>query len=489
MQKCRRNGAQTVTITTKRHATRRGEENMADCEATNEDFKHLDDGLPADIARLKAAGELERAVALIEAELDAGTRPEFAACLRAERARMLRTPLDFCVTRTRALAQVREECPEFSEADLDRLIDAGRVDWRLVEGEQRFLPSFLDALRKYPEEVPGLACPAPSRADRLGVIAEMRENGAAERRIRLRASIAAGTDVQVGPETRVRCWLPVPAACPQICDARVIDATPDAQIAEADARQRTAYWDVRGRREFFVDYEYTVRAPYVDLWAERLVPAPTDERFAPAPAPTVADVSERRPHIAFTPYLRGLASRIFEGFAASDQLGRARAAYDWVTNNVDYRFQPAYLLLDGIADGCAKSLRGDCGVFAITFITLCRLGGVPARWQSGLYAAPGDVGPHDWAMFHVDGLGWLWADCSFGSGARREGDEGRRRFYFGNLDPWRMVANSEFMAPLAPACDVLRNDPFDNQVGEMIVGERGLTSHDFTWKIELASMR
>lgn len=86
---------QTVTITTKRQATRRGEENMADCEATNEDFKHLDDGLPADIARLKAAGQLGRAVALIEAELDAGTRPELAACLRAERARMLRTPLDF----------------------------------------------------------------------------------------------------------------------------------------------------------------------------------------------------------------------------------------------------------------------------------------------------------------------------------------------------------------------------------------------------------
>ena len=54
MQKRRRNGAQTVTITTKRQATRRGEENMADCEATNEDFRHLDDGLPADIARLKA---------------------------------------------------------------------------------------------------------------------------------------------------------------------------------------------------------------------------------------------------------------------------------------------------------------------------------------------------------------------------------------------------------------------------------------------------
>lgn len=462
---------------------------MASYEATNDDFRHLDDGLPADIARLKAAGELTRAVHLIECELDAGTRPELAPCLRAERARMLRTPLDFSVTRERAVAQVREEWPEFGEADLDALVDRGRVDWRLVEGEQRFLPSFLDALRKYPEEMPGMACPAPDRTEQLAVIAEMRERGAAERHIHLCASIAAGEEVSVDASTRVRCWLPVPAACPQACDIRLLDATPGAQVAPADASQRTAYWDVRGQREFFVDYEYVVRAPYVDLWAEVPTPAAADARFAAAAAPAVADVSEDRPHICFTPYLRELADRLFAGTAANDQLGRARAAYDWVTNNVDYRFQPAYLLLDGIADGCAKSLRGDCGVFALTFITLCRLGGVPARWQSGLYVAPGNVGPHDWAMFYVEGLGWLWADCSFGSSARREGDEDRRRFYFGNLGPWRMVANSEFMAPLTPVCEVLRNDPFDNQVGEMVVDERGLTSHDFTWKTELLSMR
>ncbi len=462
---------------------------MASYEATNDDFRHLDDGLPADIARLKASGELARAVRLIECELDAGTRPELAPCLRAERARMLRTPLDFSVTRERAVAQVREEWPEFGEDDLDRLVDHGRVDWRLVEGEQRFLPSFLDALRKYPEEMPGMACPAPDRAEQLAVIAEMRERGAAERRVRVRAGIAAGDDVRVGPETGVRCWLPLPASCPQVCDVRLMGATPGARVAPADAPQRTAYWDARGQREFFVDYEYTIRAPYVDLWCENPVLADVDGRFGEAPAPAVADVSEQRPHICFAPYLRELAERLFSGIAADDQLGRARAAYDWVTNNVDYRFQPAYLLLDGIADSCAKSLRGDCGVFALTFITLCRLGGVPARWQSGLYVAPGDVGPHDWAMFYVEDLGWLWADCSFGSSARREGDEDRRRFYFGNLGPWRMVANSEFMAPLTPACEVLRNDPFDNQVGEMVVDGRGLTSHDFTWKTELLSIR
>ena len=461
---------------------------MASYEATNEDFCHLDDGLPAEILRLRDAGDLTRAVRLIEAELDAGTRPELAACMRAERARMLRVPLDYCVTRERAIGQIREEWPDFGEADLDRLVDHGRIDWRFVDGEQRFLDSFVDSLRKYPEEATGLDCPAQDRTAQLAVIDEMRDAGSAERRVRIRASIAATDDVAIDADTRVRCWLPLPAACPQICDVRLLDSTPGAVVAAADAPQRTAWWDVRARREFFVDYEYTIRAPYVDLWVERPTPAPADERFAAAPSPCAADLAELRPHVTFTPYLRELAERVFAGIPADDLLARARAAYDYVTNNVDYRFQPAYLLLDPIADGCAKSLRGDCGVLALTFITLCRLGGVPARWQSGLYASPEDAGPHDWAMFYAGDLGWLWADCSFGSAARRDGDEARRRFYFGNLGPWRMVANSAFMAPLEPACEVLRNDPFDNQVGEMVVGRRGLTTHELVCEQCVVSM-
>lgn len=459
---------------------------MGEFDATNEDIRHLDDGLPAEIARLKDAGELAHAVRLIEDELAAGARPELAACLRAERARMLRAPRDFCVTREQALAQIRAEWPDFGEGDLDALIDRGRIDWRLVEGEQRFLASFLDALRKYPEEVPGLSCPAPDRTEQLATIDEMRERGHAARRVRIRASIEAGEGVEIGADTPVRCWLPLPAACPQQADMRVVDATPGGIAAAEDAPQRTMYWEREGTRGFYVEYEYTICAPYADLWAD--APAAPAPRVGMAPAPCLADLREDRPHVAFTPYLRALADRIFAGLAEGDALGRARAAYDYVTKNVDYRFQPAYALLDGIADNCAKSLRGDCGVFALTFITLCRLGGVPARWQSGLYAAPDHVGPHDWAMFYVGGLGWLWADCSFGSAARRDGDEARRRFYFGNLGPWRMVANAQFEGNLAPACDVLRNDPFDNQVGEMVVGGHGLTSHDFAWKVELVSM-
>ena len=49
----------------------------------------------------------------------------------------------------------------------------------------------------------------------------------------------------------------------------------------------------------------------------------------------------------------------------------------------------------------ARNRRGDCGIMALTFITLCRLVGIPARWQSGLSVSPTGVGCHDWAMFYI----------------------------------------------------------------------------------------
>ena len=161
-----------------------------------------------------------------------------------------------------------------------------------------------------------------------------------------------------------------------------------------------------------------------------------------------------------------------------------------MTANVDYRFQPAYVLLDNIADACAKELRGDCGVMALLFITLCRIVGIPARWQSGLAVEPwGGPGCHDWCMFYIAPYGWLYADPSYGSAARRQGEPWRQKHYFGNLDPWRMVANSVFQAPLTPPDPCWRHDPYDNQLGEMTVADVGLTSDQMERSVELVEFK
>ena len=168
------------------------------------------------------------------------------------------------------------------------------------------------------------------------------------------------------------------------------------------------WWKTNGVGEFSVTYRYLFRAEYTAPMSLSLEPAQPD-----------FDLEEQPPHIVFTPYLRALAARLTEGCANPAE--KAKAIYDYVTGQVDYRYQPAYLQLDCIADQCAKTLRGDCGVFALLFITLCRIAGIPARWQSGLAVRPGRVGPHDWAMFYLAPHGWLWADCSFCSSARRSG--------------------------------------------------------------------
>ena len=127
-------------------------------------------------------------------------------------------------------------------------------------------------------------------------------------------------------------------------------------------------------------------------------------------------------------------------------------------------------------------------VQALLFITLCRCAGIPARWQSGLYVAPDSVGSHDWAEFYTPQTGWLNADVSFGSSARGMGEEWRRRHYFGNLDPWRMVANNRFQAEFEPSFDGMREDPYDNQMGEASVDGRGCRQREMLRTVELIEM-
>ena len=426
----------------------------------NLDFAHLNDTLPGDLPRRVAMGDIEGALRLIDAALAENVQPELAPRLRVERLRLSRLEADYPLSREEALAQVRAEWPEFTEEQLDELTDAGRIDWRCVRGERRFHDRFLSSLRLYPAQAPGLKREDGSReeARQLEMLRRMREEGSVTARITLRASIRPAEGVEAG---RFQAWLPIPAACPQQSEIEILDAAPGGVCAPEDAPQRTIWWPESGRREFFVTYRYLHRAVCTDPLA--IVP----DREQPA-----FDLEEQQPHLVFTPYLRELTARVTADCAGPVE--KAKAIYDYVTGYVDYRYQPAYVLLDSIADRCAARLRGDCGVMALLFIAMCRIAGIPARWQSGLSVQPGHVGCHDWAMFYIAPHGWLWADCSFGSAARRKGLEEARRHYFGNLDPWRMVANSAFFAPLTPPDPEWRSDPFDNQSGELIAGGVGL---------------
>ena len=94
---------------------------------------------------------------------------------------------------------------------------------------------------------------------------------------------------------------------------------------------------------------------------------------------------------------------------------------------------------------------------------------------------------HDWARFYVAPYGWLYCDASFGGSAWRAGSRERWNFYFGNLEPFRMVANRDLQQDFDPPKKFLRADPYDSQLGEVEYEDEGLTLHDFTTQLTVLS--
>ena len=319
--------------------------------------------------------------------------------------------------------------------------------------------------------------PAPAalaRERRHRIHDQMEREGQASARITLKTSVGmsdeafaaalAKAKAEGRESVHVRAWLSIPAECLAQSEIELQSFTEQpGRIADANAPQRTVCWeaDLTENRRFGVQYRYKTTAVYAD---------PLD--FVPAPEQPTFDTEEQAPHIVFTPYLRALAAQLTEGI--TDPAEKAKRIYDYVTLNVRYHYQPAYFVQDCLPDRCARDRRGDCGIMALTFITLCRLVGIPARWQSGLSVSPTGVGCHDWAMFYIAPKGWMYADCSFGASMARQGEEELRRHYFGSLDTGRMVANRAFEAPFDPPMYGFRSDPYDNQSGECEVDGVGL---------------
>lgn len=451
----------------------------------NDTFRYLNMGLPENILRLKLHGDLEEAAALIDRRLSGNLLPdEMRCCLEAQREMMSRMPDDYPYTKEEALELLREHIPDFTEEEFEERVDAGKIGFIYLNGERRFFNRFFSSMcksepafaRRAGMNLPGVesaqkGSAGEARLDRSARI--MREKGKISNRIRIHAGLRIKDEV-FEPGMSVRVHLPIPAACEQQRGIVIEKIFPEGgKVSPADAPQRTVCWEMTLSEnvEFYVEYSYVHTARYhnvVQMREEGLWKMCRQPDFF---------TQEEAPHIVFTPYIRSLAKSLTEGI--EDPLEKAGRIYDYITINMKYSFMPAYFVMENIVENCAKNMTGDCGVFALLFITLCRCAGIPACWQSGLAAEPDFCGAHDWARFYVEPYGWLYADPSYGTGAVRLENEERRRFYFGNLDAYRMVANNAFQAPFTIEKEHWRADPYDNQVGEIETADRGLRYSEY----------
>ena len=441
----------------------------------NEQFKYLNIGLPDRILREKIYGNFDAATEMIDVLLDSGKGTEgFRACLRVQKEIIARLPEDYPYTFDEAVELVQSHIPDFTAEELRGLEKEGRVDWIYIDGVPHYFSAFFANMCETDDSYAARAGKIKRGGDngnfdyRHEILKKLKENGELVNRIKIRASVRIH-DNEFKAGEKVLVHLPIPAACEEQSDIRIEAMFPEnGVIDDENVEQRTVSWKetMTENHEFSVEYSYTYRLTYNDVWnaaADKEQPA--------------FFTDEKAPHIVFTPYIRDLAAALTEG--AEDNLEKAKRFYKFVTENVNYSFSREYFGLESIAESCARNLVGDCGIQTLLFITLCRCAGIPARWESGFAAGPDRCGSHDWAKIYVAPLGWFHVDCSRGGSAFRQGDELLHKFYFGNIAGDAMVANREFQGDFKVVKSHWRADPYDNQVGEIETESRGLRYSQF----------
>lgn len=448
-----------------------------------EKMKYLVIDLPEDIQKAKGYGDYQRCMRLIEKYLsDAFTTNDMKERLLIEKEILKRLPAEYPYTEQKALEMIQKEIPDFTMDELHHYEDIGGADWIYIDGKVHLQERFFASLKKvYPEVAERTGTPLEDNSFLNENMEEMKRYGESKWHIHVRHSIRMHDDVF--HQGKVLVHLPLPAECMNLQNIQILSYSTGGIADVASSLSRTIAFeeDMHENHEFYVEYEYDCIAKYTDVFKERAYFSNQYQEYT----------KEQYPEIVFTPQLKMLCETLKGN--ETDPVRIAWNFYRYCTENVTYSYMRFYLSLSTICSYAMNQRIGDCGVKALLFITLCRCAGIPAHWQSGFYAAPESIGNHDWAMFYAEPYGWLFADPSFGGSAYRIGNYERQKFYFGNLDPFRMAANNEFMQEFGVPKTQWRNDPYDNQSGEMeYVNESSLTTREFEneksiikmWKIE-----
>jgi transglutaminase-like putative cysteine protease len=413
-----------------------------------------------------------------------------------------RTRSEYSLDEAGLLAKVRKIVPDATAKEVERWAKDSAARYRVIDGKKFFFgrePSniFLFCEEAKTRRAKAGNAPAGAKwklADHLkAIIEEADKTGEAEvqpvrHRITYTVTIPANTPgVKAG--SRVRAWLPYPQEYRQQRGVKLISTSPQFALIAPNAvdgnpvgggAQRTVYFerqvtDPAQPMEFTEVFEYNSYA-----YCPRL----DEAKAQPLPASwNGACLAERPPHIVFTPALRRQAARIVGN--ETNPLAKARKLFRWVSANVKWNAEDEYCTIPSFAIKGFTARRGDCGVQGTVLITLCRIAGIPARWQSGWETKPtANWGMHDWAEIYIAPWGWLPADAAYG--VQKSDDPMIADFYCGHQDSYRMIVNLDWGRELFPPKQSFRSEPADLQRGEVEMDGQNLyfDQWNYTMKIE-----
>jgi len=352
---------------------------------------------------------------------------------------------------------------DFNRKDMEEARSQGYLVCRIIEGEQRYHQSAIKTVcRVFHKRLVDKCIIDNARAMAADNAMKGHIEDLVGQRI-LQISYTLKTSLRMidkdeAEKKSLKVYLPIPRT-PSLS---VLSSTPTTpKIAPIEAMQRTVYFDTPVQHDLYsITYTYDMLASYHKRPLKSGLMINDEDRVVYSPF-----LTEKPPHIIFGEDIIKLTKKLTD--TLDWPLEKARAIYDWVTQNINYTFMPDYRLIKNLSLHAMTYKSGDCGTQAILMITLLRQAGIPATFCSGRVINPltHETGMHDWLAFYVAPYGWINADPSYGADAYRSGDINRWHFYFENCDLYRMPANQAFQEPFEHQ-KIWRKDPFDNQSGE-----------------------
>lgn len=383
---------------------------------------------------------------------------------------------DFCLTEQQVKDYIRKYIPEVTDEQMCRWEKTRALECMWLDGEKRYFinagPNLfrIDSAcrdRKLAKE--GVIVGGAERVNAENVPAIIRAAKDSARTMvqpkRMRVTYTLTVDTNAVPAGEVvRCWLPFPRTdVARQQDVKLLGTSePEYVLAPQDCAHSTLYMKkraVQGRPTVFSEtFEYTSYGEWHDLGSEDVQPYDTTSRLYRE------YTAEREKHVVFTPRLRELAARLADG--EDNPYLKAKRIFRWIGDHFPWASAREYSTIDNIPEYVLDNRHGDCGQVSLLLVTLCRLCGIPARFQSGFMMHPRAWNLHDWAEVYFEGIGWVPVDQSWGmpSFARNAGEE---YFFLGGIDSWRMVVNTDYGMPLVPAKRYPRSETVDFQRGEV----------------------
>lgn len=260
----------------------------------------------------------------------------------------------------------------------------------------------------------------------------------------------------------IRVWLPYPRETRRSGDIKLLSTTQENYIISPDEYEhKSLYMEGVAVKDtpatFGYELEYIAYNHWFNFGAEDVKPYDVNSELYKE------YTAERNTHVIFTEDIKRITDSLVAG--ETNPYLKARRIFDYIANNYPWASAREYSTIENIPQYVIDNHHGDCGQVGLTFITMARYAGIPAKWQSGWMLHPGDINLHDWAEAYFEGIGWVPVDQSFG--LTKSDDDKVHHYFLGGIDAFRYYVNSDYSGDFYPAKTHLRSETVDFQRGEV----------------------